>query len=175
MVGWLRSNAAVKSQMQTGSAERFRMPSICRRVGSASAFSTATDLSTLDSAIGIAGGELTPLTRSCATAFTNCSLSVPLTTVYAFARIPSIDVDLSLEGFHGHDSGVRPSEVCGDRDQATRRRKLLRLELLWWIGRDQWADRRGGVFQGGSRSPRVVAGRQPGLRQSDGARPTAPR
>src|ERR1700681_111165 len=125
MVGWLRSNAAVKSQMQTGSDAFFRTPIICRRVGSASALSTSTDCSTFATVIGIVGGQETPLTRSGATAFTIRILSLPLTTVYGFARLPSTDIDLSLEGFHGHDSGGRPSEVRGNRDQVTRRRKLL--------------------------------------------------
>src|ERR1700704_1219388 len=98
MVGWLSSNAAVKSQIQTGCMERFKMPTICRRVGSASALSTSTDWSTRARAIGIAGGELTPLTRPPTAAFTDCMLAVPLTTVYVFASIRSIGVDLSLEG-----------------------------------------------------------------------------
>src|SRR5438874_12026802 len=41
MVGWVRSKAAVKSQMQTGSLAARRAASMAKRVGSAIALSTA--------------------------------------------------------------------------------------------------------------------------------------
>src|SRR5436305_1414124 len=119
------SKATVKSQIRTGSAERFRMPIICNRVGSASALSTSTDWSTFATAIGIAGGQQTPLTRSGVTAFTNRSVSDPLTTVYGSASLPATEVNLSREAGYGHDPRVRPSKVRPDRHHITRRRQLL--------------------------------------------------
>src|SRR5438132_1893578 len=103
MVGWLSSKAAVKSQMQTGRLERLRTPTIWSRVGSASAFSTSTDASTLAGGTVIDGGQQTPLTRSTrstrsgSVAFIIDSLPVPLTVVYGFARIPSTTIN-SLKG-----------------------------------------------------------------------------
>src|SRR6266478_293626 len=99
MVGWLRSKAAVKSQMQTGCDERLSAPIICSRVGSASAFKTSTEASTLATESGIEGGQQTPLTRSGSAVFTRLSVSTPLTVVYGFASIPSTDINLSREGF----------------------------------------------------------------------------
>src|SRR2546422_10832504 len=97
MVGWLSSKAAGKSQMQTGGVERLRTPTICSRVGSASAFSTSTDASTRAGGTVIDGGQQTPLTRSGRVAIIIDSLAIPLTVVYGFASIPSTTVNSRRE------------------------------------------------------------------------------
>src|SRR3989442_12655131 len=93
MVGWLSSKAAVKSQMQTGRVERLSTPTICSRVGSARAFSTSTDASTLAGGTVIEGGQQTPLTRSGRVAFIVNSLFIPFTSVYGVSNIPTVTVN----------------------------------------------------------------------------------
>src|SRR5438067_11349489 len=140
MVGWLRSKAAVKSQMQTGRVERLRTATICSRVGSASAFSTSTDASTFADGTVIEGGQQTPLTRSGRVAFIVDSLAVPLTVVYGFATIPSTTIN-SLRGEHGHDSRIGSGRIRGNADPVEPERRLLRGPVLRGVGRRKRADR----------------------------------
>src|SRR3989442_9785277 len=88
MVGCEKLKAAVKSQMQTGCCARFSIPIICKRVGSASAFSTSTVRSTRPAESGMGGGEQTPFARSgTAKTFIDMSVADPLTNVYRYANL----------------------------------------------------------------------------------------
>src|SRR5207249_9886426 len=140
VVGLLSSKAAVKSQMQPGRVERWSTPTICSRVGSARAFSTPTDASTLAGGTVIEGGQQTPLTRSGRVAFMANSLAVPLTVVYGFATIPSITIN-SLRGEHGHDSRIGSGQIRGKGDPVEPERRLLRCRLLRRVRRGKRADR----------------------------------
>src|SRR5881392_3053921 len=174
MVGWLSSKAAVKSQMQTGRVERLSTPTICSRVGSASAFSTSTDASTLAGGTVIEGGQQTPFTRSGRVAFIVDSLAVPLTVVYGFATIPSTTIN-SLRGEHGHDSRIGSGQIRGNGDPVEPERRLLRCQLLWWIRRGERANWRGSVFGSRDCRARAIVGSQPGLWKPDRAGPVASR
>src|SRR5438093_11176881 len=146
MVGWLSSKAAVKSQMQTGRVQRMRTATICSPVGSASAFSTSTDASTLAGGTVIEGGQQTPFTRSGRVAFIVDSLAVPLTVVYGFATIPSTSIN-SLRGEHGHDSRIGSGQIRGNGDPVEPERRLLRCRLLRWVGRGKRDDACGGLLR----------------------------
>src|SRR2546430_13957715 len=90
-VGWLTSNVAVKSQMQTGSLASRRQSAIARRVGSARAFRISVVCSIFSGRALSVGGQHTPRSRSGSTVSLsiNSSLPNPLTNVNGLANVKS--------------------------------------------------------------------------------------
>src|SRR3989442_10429191 len=117
-VGCERSNAAVKSQMHTGSRASRRTRAIWSRVGSASALRTALVSSTFSGRIRMAGGQQTPRSRAGSTESLamGVTLAYPLTSVNGLRYCP-IDVYLCLGGLSGErdpSRGPRPLRRAGD-------------------------------------------------------------